>query len=203
MRRTVIVATCCVALALAILAVWLVARRGGPEVVQVPPDTGDSAQPDTKPPTIAEKVVYDLPVRVAFFGDDEFGPGYVDLETKTFHHWKGVVLTREQLMVTAYGRISGRIGVLDTKDFTVATVEAPVKYLDIGGQFRPGYQDRTINAFYQWKGIVLSKEELLDKCADGKNSIIHRTGYLLGSPQVIEIEVPAHLKDQLAIWKKA
>jgi hypothetical protein len=85
----------------------------------------------------------------------------------------------------------------------VVTVEPPVKYLAVDGQFRPGYLDTTIQAFYEWKGVALSKKELLDKSADGKDPIVKSAVASQGTPQVIEIEMPAHLKDHPELWKKS
>ncbi len=90
---------------------------------------------------------------------------------------------------------------LRAKDFAVKTVEAPVKYPDADGGYRPGYLDRNVHCFYAWKfyawkGVALSQRELLDTGADGHNPVVR------GIWQVLEIDMTPHLKNRPALWKK-
>lgn len=193
MRQTKIAFSCQVVLVLVAVAIWLVGKRGGPSEV------ADPREPPT--PTVTDPAVHRLPVYVAYFGDDEFGPCYVDHEKQILHRWKGVVLRREQLKETPYATVPSGLRVLVAKNFTVASVEPIVSYRqEVNSTFRPGHSDPSIQAFYEWKGVALRAEELLAPRPDG-------TGRVLKFPEdvpqhVLEIDMPVSFKEQPALWKK-
>jgi hypothetical protein len=51
----------------------------------------------------------------------------------------------------------------------------------------------------------LRKQELLDKSQDGKDAILKPDDFYNQEivSEVIEIDMPAHLKDQPGLWKKS
>jgi hypothetical protein len=159
--------------------------------------------PLSKEKPAVDTTVFSLPMQVAFFGEGEFSPCYVDFETKTLHRCRDVILQSHQFRKTAYyGRISG-IEFLDPKDFSVVSVEAPLRYREVEGSYRVGHLDLTIRAFYEWKGVVLNKKDLLEKSHDGQDTILTPTFLSEGHLKVIEIDTPAFMKDRPGLWKKS
>ena len=200
MRRTIIVTSCLAVLCLAALAVWVYRNHAGPGVAPVTDGNGKtgtvsqtSPGPDEKPATAPP--VFGLPVRVAYLGDDRFGTCYADFTNRTIYLWRDVVIPREQVPNAGP---SGRFKILTAKDFTVVPFNAPVKYLESGGGYKPGYLDRSGRVFYAWKGVSLSQQEVPYKSRDGEDSLADPNDFR----QVIEIDMPAHLKDQPELWKK-
>ena len=214
-REVVLAAAGTAVLCLAAFGWWLQTKRGEP--VDNPTLGGSGSDPtpaekETQPvlhrapvppgkPSM-EQTVFELPTRVTFFGEDEFSPCFLDQEKKILYRWKGVVLRREQLLDTPYGTVPSGIRVLEPEDFTVKSVEAPVRYREVDGGYRVGYLDRTILMFYEWKGVVLTKDELLDKSQDGKEPVVKPEFASQAPPKVIEIEMPAFLKNKPQLWKK-
>jgi uncharacterized protein involved in tolerance to divalent cations len=182
-------------------------KRAGQDA-PVSEDNHSNEQASHQPSVSSERAaidqrVFELPMQVASLGDDECGPCYVDLDNKTLYRWKGVILRREQILQTPYAGVPSGIRILKTKDFSIVPVEAPVKYWywKDGEAYRPGYLDRSIWTFYAWKGIVLSKQELLDKSQDGQDAIVKPT-FPSQTIGVIEIDMPPHLKEHPELWKK-
>ena len=168
----------------------------------VPEGKSSNGQASNKPSGIPDKPVtvqpvFELPIHVAFLGDDQFFPCYVDLGKNILYRWKGVVLGADQVP-DAYGGVPSGLKILTAKNFTVVPVEAPVKYREFDGGYRPGYLDRSVQGFYEWKGVVLSKKEVLDKSQDGQSAVLDPTAF----GQVIEIDMPAFLKGHPELWKK-
>jgi hypothetical protein len=171
-----------------------------PEVNPLPEANGNNGQADKRLPGSSKKnatdpQVFELEVRTAFLGDGQFNPYYFDAKKKTLYRWKGVVLRREQIpQAGPYNTMP----VLIAKDFSVVPVEAAVKYRKIDGEYRPGYLDWSSRVFYEWKGVVLSKREVLAKSQDGRTAILDPNKF----SRITEIDLPAHLKEQPGLWKK-
>jgi hypothetical protein len=208
MRRLITIASCLAVLCLVVLVVWLFVNHNGrgraPRAEGNPSD--DQANHKSSEPIQSSEAVekkakapweLDLPMQIAFLGDDKFSPCYFDLENQTLYLWNGVVLRREQVPDAYKGGIS-RIEMLDAKNFPrIVNVEALVKYREINGEYRPGYLFRPERVFYEWKGIVLSRQNVIPRSRDGQNAVVE----LDAVSQVIEIDMPAHLKDQPRRWK--
>lgn len=202
MRRTIRIAILLAASGLAALAIWVFVKpRLGGGAGEGKDDRADITPPAEQVKPLAQ---FGMPVKVAFFGGDEFSPCFVDFDNKTLYRWKGVYLRGEQLRLTPYAGIPSGIRVIDAKAlaFSVVPFEAAVRYLEVNGEFRPGYLDSTILAFYEWNGVVLGKKDLLETSADGQDPILKLDFSSRGSVQVLEIEMPAHLKDKPEVWKK-
>jgi hypothetical protein len=208
MRRIITIASCLIVLGVVAVAFWMYRNRTGREGALAPGAVGpDSRAGDTAPSarkTAMDPLLFELPVKVAFWGDDEFSPCYLDLEHKTLYRWKDVVLRSAQVP-TPYKTVPSGTRVLNVKpgDFSVVPIEAPVKYRESNGEYRPGYLDRSTHTFFEWKGVVLSKRELLDKSRDGKDALLTPDFPSQGPPEVIEIDMPAYLKDRPGLWKKS
>jgi len=212
MRPTIVITSSLAALCFAALAVWLYVNHSQ-GAAPPPAHEGDvsngqggvsDGRTNDKPPDPGEKpavdpAVFDLPVQVAMWGREEFSPCYLDVGKKTLYRWKGVRLTREQLP-PEYFRVTAAAPVLLAKDFNVEEVEPPVKYLESDGAYRPGYLERS-GRFYQWKGVVLNKKELLDMSQDGKDPVA-KPAFPSQRIHVTEIDMPAYLKDQPGRWRK-
>lgn len=140
-----------------------------------------------------EPRVYQLPVRITVFGENDHRPSYSDRENKSLYAWKGVVLRSDQIP-KAYDKIPMFV----TQGCTIGFADPPVNYREVNGQFRPGYLERSIGVFYEWKGVVLDKREVPDKSKDDQPAIVAADKI----KQVIEIDMPAHLKKQPKLWKK-
>jgi hypothetical protein len=206
MRRTLIIALSWATACLLVVAIWMYVKQSEKGGVPSPGGAVSDDQTKKEPsgPTEQQKMatalhVFNLPVRIAFFGDDHFSPCFFEFEKNTLYRWKGVMLRREQ--VPNAGPLS-RIPVLNAKDFTVLPVEAPVKYLEVSGRYRPGYLDRKGWIFYEWKGVLLDKQQLLDKSQDGQDAVVEPTFRSLGAPDLIEVEMPVQLREHPALWKK-
>ncbi len=211
MRRTIILASCLAALCLAVLAIWLYGRRSGQDGVPVPAvNTGSQASSKSSGSTekrATDPRLFALPDRFVMFAKDQFSPCYFDREKKLLYRWKDVVLRFDQLpelgpyhsypIFVAYDRpeLSAEIIV---KDYAVVPVEPPVKYRVTDKYCRVGFWFRTERTFFMWRGMALSKHELLDKSQDGRPAIIDRD--TLG--QMIEIDMPDYLKYRPELWKK-
>lgn len=203
MKRTFIIGSCLVILGVAGIAVLIYAKRPWqPDAIapngeiQVPHAADKPSVPIDQ--IVKESRFVDLQVQVAFFGDDEFSPCYCDPAKKSLSRWKDVVLHREQLLKTPYAGVPSGVRVVIAKDFSVLEVEPPVRYRETNGQYRPGYLDRTIRAFYEWQGVVLAKKDLPEENQDGRNTVVDPDAF----SQVIEIEMPAYLKKRPEVWKK-
>jgi hypothetical protein len=137
---------------------------------------------------------FQMPVWCVVFRDDEYQPCYCDLRNTCLYAWKGVALRPEQVPA----EYKGWPYKAPSNDYIIAFTDPPVSYREVSGKYRPGYLNRPIGAFYEWKGIVLSKQEVPEKSQDGQPAVV--------SPdklsQVIEIDMPAHLKKQPQLWKK-
>ncbi len=217
MRRTVTIGSCLAGLCLAALAVWMYMKYSGPGDVAVPLEDGSDGLTSNEPSVPTEKaaiptekaamtpVVFELPTHVAFMGQhmgvNEYSSCFVDTEKMILYRWKGVILLDEQIQQTPYDGVISGIDVLDAKDFSVTSVEAPVKYRQTDGGYRLGYVDQTIRTFYAWKGVVLSKQQLLDKSQDGQPALL-KPADPDDELSVLEIDMPPHLKDHPELWKK-
>jgi len=217
MRRTIIIGSCLTALCITVLVSWMYVKRTGQGDVSVAEENihnGQASNPIPGSPienNAMDRSVFKLPVDLAYFDDqvtlsdnDTYSPCYVDREKKTLYRWKDVVLQRDQLPKGYTGVISS-MPILIAKKFTVVPVAALMKYREVDGEYRPGYLDKSNCVFYEWKGIVLSKQEALDKSQDGQDAIVElNSEYVPRVPinQVVEIPIPAHLKDQPQLWKK-
>jgi hypothetical protein len=95
---------------------------------------GDNASASPKKAAVDPRW-FQLPVKVAFWGDNDFSPCYFDLENKTLYRWKGVVLRSEQLPM-AYTSVPSGLSLFDVKQFifSVVPVEALVKYRESNGE---------------------------------------------------------------------
>lgn len=143
-------------------------------------------------------MIFDLPMQFACFGDNEFSPCYVGRERKTLYRWKGIKMPSEKLP-DAYKQFPSGIHMLNASDFSeIVTVEGPVNYREINGEYRPGYLFRPTRYFYEWKGVVLRRENVFPRGRDGQNSVVE----LDAVSRVIEIDIPAHLKEQPSLWRK-
>jgi hypothetical protein len=196
MKRSILAVSCLV-LGLVALAVWMYLRRAQRD------GQGGVNGSSSHEKGVVDQHVFDLPGQVAFWGGDEFSPCYVDLDRKILYRWRGVVLRGGQVPA-AYRSLPSRLALLDVKkfDFAIVPFEAPVKYLQSNGEYRPGFHDRSTNTFFEWKGITLRKGELLDKSQDGKDAILKPAFHGQAPPEVIEIDMPNYLKDQPKLWKK-
>ncbi|HEY7428205.1 MAG TPA: hypothetical protein VH682_28485 [Gemmataceae bacterium] len=208
MKRTAVISSCLAVLCLTALVVWVYLKHNGQS--NTPTPEGNLSNEQTNHQSVASteqrataQRVFELPMQVAYLGDDESSPCYVDRDNKILYRWKGVILHREQMLQTPYAGVPSRIRVLQAKDFSVVPIEAPVKYWywKEGEGYRPGYLDRAIWTFYAWKGIVLNEEELLDKGQDGQDAIV-KPAFPSQTIGVLEIDMPAHLKEHPELWKK-
>jgi hypothetical protein len=210
MRRTIILASGLAALCIMGLAIWLYGRRGGQDSVVVPDANTTKGNRESIRPTEQGRTdprIFALPVEFVMFAKDQFSPCYVDPENKTLYRWKGVVLGIDQLpprgpynnypIFVAYDRSDVSAGLI-VKDYALVPVEVPVKYRVTNNYCKPGYWMRSCQMFYAWKGMALSKYELLDRSQDGQPAILDpdKVG------QVIEIDMPEYLKNQPQLWKK-
>ena len=193
MSRRITVAVCLAVLGVAALVIWVCVKLTGPSGAPVLERIGSDGQASDKSSGSTEKKgldwrVFQLPLVYAYFGDGPYSPTYldqdgsshvtysptqkpdssppyspcyVDFENKTLYRWKDVALWYEQVPGTGpYGSNRG----CHAKAFAVVIpIEPPVKYREVDGKYRPGYLDRGYWLFYAWKGVVLSKQELLDK----------------------------------------
>jgi hypothetical protein len=201
MRRNITIASSLAVLCLVAVVVWVSVKRAAQDIATAPKGNSTNTDASNKSSGPTQKTpippsVFGLPVQIAFFGDNQFSPCYVDLDKMTLYRWRGVVLRRDEVPNT--GAKMG-ILVLDAKDFSVVAFEAPVKYLESEGLYHPGYLDRSGRAFYEWKGVVLNKPQVLDKSQEGQPAVADPDAF----SQVLQIEMPAHLKEQPGLWKKA
>jgi hypothetical protein len=203
MKRTIIIASCLTVLGLAVLFILVCLKRTEQGGALVPERTVSNDQannvsspPSEKPATV--QAVFEFPVHVASLGDGQFCPCYIDLSKNILYAWKGVVLRIGQVP-DAYDGVPSGIKILNAKDFTVVPVAALVKYREFDGGYRPGYLDGSVQAFYEWKGVVLTKQQVLDKSQDGQTAIVDASKF----SQVIEIDMPTYLKDHPGLWKKS
>ena len=212
MKRTISIVSCLVGLCVAaVIGRYSLMQTGHAGVVVTEPITpgneGNGDSPKTTKhgsedsPKAAQQVFY-LDTGMAVFGANENSPCYVNVETNTLYRWKGVVLRDDQLKQTPYDAFPSGIACLNPKECKVVPVEAPIKYWQTSEGFRPGYIDRTIWTFYAWKGVVLTQKELLDKSSDGKVAIV-KPDFSDQRIEVLEIEMPAHLKEKPGLWKKS
>lgn len=203
MKRTIFLVTGTTLLCLGALAVWAYAKRTGSEGSRSSESESQITQPEPKSSVSAEKraidpAVYALPVNFGTLNGGKFSVCYVDTNTMTLYPWKAVALRYEQLSEGDRSPLGGRRP-LDEKAFTtVAPIDALVKYRETPGGYRPGFFDHSAHLFYEWKGVVLKKTELLDKSQDGKDPLLDQRNPI----EIIEIDMPAHLKKQPQLWKK-
>src|SRR5436190_1617696 len=134
MRRTITVPVCLVVVCVtALTAWWLYLNRSVQGDGPAPEANRSSDQANNKPRTPTEKpatvpYVYELPVDMVFFGDEQFSPRYVDLPRKDLYRWEGLVLRNDHLP-GAYSRPYSRLRLLYAKDFAeIVTVRPLVKY---------------------------------------------------------------------------
>jgi hypothetical protein len=142
--------------------------------------------------------VLEHPVKVAFLDDDLFFPCYYDSTGKTLYRWNGVNLGSYQVP-RVYSAAPSGVVILRAKDFNVVTVEAPIKYFHTAKGYSPGYLDTTSWEFFAWKGVVLEKDELLEKSTDGEHALITQSFPRI---TVTDIAIPEHLKSREDRWKK-
>ncbi len=219
MKRTITITSCLALLCIATLALWMCMKYGVPGYAAPPEGTpiphvdtavskgsNSDGQENKMPSGPTEKaamtpVVFELPTRVAVMGEDEYSPCYFDVKKMILYRWKGVILRDEQIRQTGYVGFPSGIRMLEAKDFSVTSVEAPVKYWQTDGGYRPGYLDQSIWTFYAWKGVVLKEQELLDKSLDGKPALV-KPAFPSQTIDVLEIDMPGHMKDHPELWKK-
>jgi hypothetical protein len=210
MRRTIIFASGLAALCLTGLGIWLFGMRRGQDGIAVSDansgnQNGNPSHPIEK--GINQPHVFSLPVVYVLFDNDKISPCFVDAEKKTLYRWKGVVLRPNQLpprgpynyfpLYVAYDHPNVSAGLV-VKDYAVLPVEAPVKYRVTDSDCRPGYWMKSPRVFFVWKGMALSKYELMDRSQDGQPAILDPE--MVG--EVIEIDMPDYLKSRPELWKK-
>lgn len=206
MKRTIAITSCFGILCFAALGIWVYVKCREQGVAPVPegkvsegPLRNKLPPLDKLPDPTEKKVVtsvFALPMEIVSIGDNHFRPCYFDLERKGLYLWKGVVLKYEQVPEQYKGVISG-IRMLNAKDFTdIVTVEALVKYREVDGEYRPGYLLQGV--FYQWKGVKVKRDKVIARSQDGQNSVVG----LDAVNQVIEIDIPAHMKEYPQLWRR-
>ena len=197
MRRIIIASHLAVAL-LSGITVWLYMNWKSPETATTAERKGEGQPIDISAKHVEHKKkaawAFDLPMKIAFMGGDQFRPCYFDVGNKCLYLWNEVVLRRDQLPEAYTGRIS-RIRLLYAKNFSqVVTISPPVKYREINGQYRPGYFQPGV--FFEWKGVSVSREKVIPRSMDGKNAVVP----LDAVSQVIEIDIPPYMKDHPRLW---
>ncbi len=211
MKRVIAIGSCLIVLGSAALLAWVGCDRVQRDGILLPNESPPNCQESkTVPPSNGNRVldprVFELDTVIFFGGDaDQYNPCYYDEANKTLYLWKGVVLRERQQIPREFLSFPSGLPIFDVKDcpdFPIVLVEPPVRYLESNGQYRPGYYFRSTHTFFEWKGIVLRKEELLGKDKIGKDPVQKPAFPSQGLPNVIEIDMPDYLKDQPSLWKK-
>ena len=160
---------------------------------EIPPTPKED--PKQEPKGLRPLQVYNLDLYMTAFGEEEYSPCYLDEDRSILYRWEGIIFSREQLPPQYKQRLS-RPRVLVAKDFSsVNVIEPIVRYREAEGRYRPGFLFH--DTFYEWKGITLDRDE------------IHARDVRVGTKVVafdlvrgiIEMEIPARMKEFPQIWK--